>query len=258
MPGKRTQKKNARGPVRMLHLSDLHFSAKHAWDSDAVLSGLVDAVREIMSEGLRPDVVAITGDVANYGKETEYDAARQWIDDDLRHALGSGAVRVPCLVVPGNHDVDRGAVKAVAQKTQDGLLSDPDQQTIADVLGDADERAVLLERHVAYLRFANALLPLKDDLDVPWWSLPLTVNGTKVHFVGRCSSFMSCGDQDRGRLLVGHWQAQTLLKGANTAVLRVVLIHHPWSYLAEWDEAEVETLVHRESDLLLRGHLHKR
>jgi hypothetical protein len=39
-------------------------------------------------------------------------------------------------------------------------------------------------------------------LDLPWWSRRLELHGVPIHFVGLCSAWMSCSDDDQGRLLV--------------------------------------------------------
>src|SRR5258708_29437289 len=53
------------GPVRILHLADFHFSRHRAWDQDPVLTALHRDVSTLVSQALRPDLVAITGDVAD-------------------------------------------------------------------------------------------------------------------------------------------------------------------------------------------------
>lgn len=68
------------------HLSDLHFG-RH----DPLLAqGVVDALTR-----LRPDLIAISGDLTQRARRTQFAAARQFI----------ASLPAPVLVVPGNHDV---------------------------------------------------------------------------------------------------------------------------------------------------------
>ena len=62
MTGKKERKDSpaGRGAVRILHLSDFHFSAERRWDSDPVVRALTQAIGKLVSDGLVPDVVAIT------------------------------------------------------------------------------------------------------------------------------------------------------------------------------------------------------
>ena len=58
-------------PVRVLHLSDLHFSAKTAWDSGTVLERLAKDVARLRGEIGDIDLVVVTGDIANQGTAEE-------------------------------------------------------------------------------------------------------------------------------------------------------------------------------------------
>jgi 3',5'-cyclic AMP phosphodiesterase CpdA len=70
----------------VLHLSDLHFGKVDA----QVLDPLVK-----MINGLRPDVIAISGDLTQRAKAVEFQQARAFLD----------RLPAPLVVVPGNHDV---------------------------------------------------------------------------------------------------------------------------------------------------------
>ena len=95
-------------PIRILHLSDIHFRAGKAWDAEPVLRKLTGFIETEVKAGLAPDLVAITGDLAFAGIAEEYALARTWLDD-LWKKLGDPP-RDRLLLVPGNHDVDRKKV----------------------------------------------------------------------------------------------------------------------------------------------------
>ena len=92
-------------PVRILHLSDFHLGRERKWDSDPVFTELDGTIRKLVADGLKPDFVAITGDIAGKGKQEDYDEAHRWIDKGLCPALGPRFARKNILTVPGNHDV---------------------------------------------------------------------------------------------------------------------------------------------------------
>lgn len=71
---------------RIVHLSDLHFGRI----DPTILDPVIGFVRD-----LRPDLVAVSGDLTQRARTAEYIAAR-----DFLRALPS-----PQIVVPGNHDV---------------------------------------------------------------------------------------------------------------------------------------------------------
>ncbi|MCL6249980.1 metallophosphoesterase [Altererythrobacter sp. KTW20L] len=73
-------------PVLLFHLSDIHFGVEDV--------GALDWVRREIDR-LRPDAVAITGDLTMRARHREFAAAEKWI-----HGLD-----VPVTVEPGNHDL---------------------------------------------------------------------------------------------------------------------------------------------------------
>ncbi|MGY3436643.1 MULTISPECIES: metallophosphoesterase family protein [unclassified Marinovum] len=70
---------------RLVHLSDLHFGR----DRPELMRPLLAKVN-----GLAPDLVAISGDLTQRARASQFRAARAFID----------AIDAPVLVVPGNHD----------------------------------------------------------------------------------------------------------------------------------------------------------
>lgn len=71
--------------VTIVHMSDLHFG-----DADpAALAAARAAIDEIA-----PDVVAVSGDLTQAGRQREFNAAADYL----------GAIPFPLVVTPGNHD----------------------------------------------------------------------------------------------------------------------------------------------------------
>src|SRR5665647_263874 len=68
------------------HISDLHFGA----EDDRVVEGLSEDI-----VGFHPSVVVITGDLTQRARKRQFEAAGAFIRK----------LSVPCLVVPGNHDI---------------------------------------------------------------------------------------------------------------------------------------------------------
>jgi 3',5'-cyclic AMP phosphodiesterase CpdA len=72
-------------PLRLLHLSDIHFGIE---DASAL------AAASAYSKASPFDLMVITGDVTQYARRTEFAAASAWLAD----------LPGPRLVTPGNHD----------------------------------------------------------------------------------------------------------------------------------------------------------
>ena len=76
---------------QLLHISDLHIkdSKEEKFDRGVVLDPLIKRVKEDRKNGLRPEIVVVTGDVAFKGITSEYNLAKDFFDDLL------GAMELP-------------------------------------------------------------------------------------------------------------------------------------------------------------------
>lgn len=247
--------------VRILHLSDFHFSTRSQWDSDPILRALARFIAEdIAQNNLYPDLVVITGDLAQSGQRKEYDLARQWLDalwPCLSPDPARPLARDRLLLVPGNHDVDWDLIEPGARDAHQALLDTRTQEAITDRFKGKTTRDLLLKRHTAYLKFHGAWLGHRQAL--PWWQHSLTINGQRLHIAGLDSAWLAGGDDD-SRLLLGTYQInQTVLHRDSEADCdwRIALLHHPWASLAEFDRNDAQRTLYRHRDLILRGHLHQ-
>jgi 3',5'-cyclic AMP phosphodiesterase CpdA len=57
--------------LEILHISDLHISVKDSFGRNTVLGALVDRVEKDRENGLLPEIVVVTGDIAKTGNEQE-------------------------------------------------------------------------------------------------------------------------------------------------------------------------------------------
>ena len=238
-------------PVRLLHLSDLAFSADWDWALAPIARGVVDAVRGMVAQGQGPDLVAITGDVATTGSPAEYARAAAWLREEPLPAAGLDEEAL--LLVPGERDVARDRIRYAARTLLAGLRDDG-QDAIARVLADPNERGILLERLDPWLTFANSLRGSRPPLSVPWWYETRVVRGHDVGIIGLCSAWAATAEAgDRGHLLVGRWQVNTLLAPIRRCPTRIALLHHPCAWLHALDSALEQRLAH-DVHMVLLGH----
>jgi formylglycine-generating enzyme required for sulfatase activity/predicted phosphodiesterase len=248
-----------RSPIRLLHLSDLHFAADAAWDQMPVLTELVNEVRDLRTQLGPIHRVVITGDIANCGSAKEYAKAAEWLNGPLAEAAGVQAYQI--RMVPGNHDVDRSKVSRMVRNLDADIIREGDA-TILELMRDKDQRKVLLARQAAYRGFAKGFNP-QDD--APGWRSEEEIEGWAVHFIGLNTAWLSGSHKnDRGEvydhrhLALGGWQWNKLFPADRpVADVTIALMHHPWD-----DLTERANLAHREATyhrcgVILRGHLHR-
>ncbi len=241
-----------RRPIRIAHLSDFHFDASTAWDADYILDGLA---RLIGSDMERLDLVVVTGDIARFGKDAEYEQARRWIEERLLPAAQIDSSRL--LVVPGNHDVDRSLVGRMEQAFQEQLFNaggSSRDEMIQETLADDARANLLFRRFDAYAAFLERL---GQSHVRPWWIKKFEIDGVDLRIAGVCTSWCSYRDDEQGRLLVGLPQVSELLgsTSAEGGSVHVALMHHPLEWMYDGDKSSRRRL-EKWSHLHLRGHLH--
>lgn len=92
----------------VLHLSDLQFGGK---ESGAAYNDNIRLANYLKKNNLIPDIIVITGDIADKGKKEEFIQAKAWIEELIRNLWDikgsiSDEERQRILLVPGNHDYD--------------------------------------------------------------------------------------------------------------------------------------------------------
>jgi HipA-like protein len=99
---------DSRPALTVLHVSDFHFGRYHRFEGDDGLGSLLDRLRQDLDErrdrdGLRPDLIVLSGDFAEYGLKAEFERAQRFAQGLAR------LVELPnrrVVMVPGNHDVN--------------------------------------------------------------------------------------------------------------------------------------------------------
>ncbi len=110
--------KTTGGPIRILHLSDLHFTRDT--QPEVKLQWLLQDLRRKDGAFAAIDEVeylVISGDATDKGKDEGFEKARQFVEE-LVDKLGLSYQR--CILVPGNHDVQDRSDAYEDQVTADG------------------------------------------------------------------------------------------------------------------------------------------
>jgi formylglycine-generating enzyme required for sulfatase activity/predicted MPP superfamily phosphohydrolase len=248
--------------ITWLHLSDLHFRAdeRGAWDEDIVLRALLKDVRErITSDGLRPDLIVVSGDIAFSSAPEEYALARKFFDD-LREATGVPKARL--FIVPGNHDVSWDLITRTAEKKAETLNS---RDAVNEAHLSAESRRLFLQRLDNYAAFVNTYFAKEhlvfDDehySHVQVFDVSAGAEKVSVAVLGLNSAWLAYGgEEDRNHLVLGEYQVREALKAGEHADLRIASFHHPFDWFRAFDRNACQALLMRECDFVLRGHLHR-
>ena len=90
---------NSKSTITWLHLSDFHFRASEAYDSNIVLKALLrDVAERIRDDHLQPDSIIVSGDIAFASRPEEYALAKRFLDDLLKT---TGLSKDCLFLIPG-------------------------------------------------------------------------------------------------------------------------------------------------------------
>lgn len=239
--------------ITWLHLSDLCLagSPPGSYQQDALLQELLrDLDNLARKDSLQPDFVAITGDIALHGTASEYQVAAEFFDRLLN---ATNLPRDRLFVVPGNHDVDRSAVKMPIRD----LLKD--RATVDDLLRDDLSRAAFLGRLHNYRDFVNHYFGdhMRFDEHAYFYTGTIIVAERHIAILGLNTAWTSQDANDKGQLILGERQVHSALESTKAAHLRLALLHHPLEWLRDFDQYEVAPLLLKGCDFILHGHVHQ-
>jgi predicted MPP superfamily phosphohydrolase len=241
--------------ITWLHLSDLHFRASDAYNMDVVLEAFLQDVPQLLVEdGLHPDFLVVTGDIAFSGQTEEYELAWHFLDG-LREQLNELPEK-RLFIVPGNHDVNRKAITPVASAAI-ASLDDPDKVNM--LLGDKESVSVLLRKFDNYAVFLQSHFEGHPRLSEKHYFFVRTFElaGRQVAIMGLNSAWASVSDEDdKVKLLLGERQVREAVKQAGKADIRLALMHHPFELLKDFDREVAEAVLTQSSHFILMGHRH--
>ena len=238
-----------------VHVSDIHFGQERGpevYVHDDVKQCVIADVEEIkMASGIqRMDGVIVTGDIAFSGKKNEYDRAAQWLDR-LTEVIGCGKTDV--IVVPGNHDIDRGRISPGAKLMTPQIVKGGEDE-LYRYLDNAVDREVLYAKFDDYRDFAEGYgCPLESNGGVAVDRRVKIAAGRYLRFVGLNSALLCTGRHgDEGKLLIGVKQ-QVLPRTQGEEL--VVLCHHPLESLQ--DKKTASRYIQSRARVHIFGHMHE-
>ncbi|WP_292995264.1 metallophosphoesterase [Nitrosomonas sp.] len=255
MKHKKKQVHEAQGlpkELKWLHISDFHCKENIKWSQDLVLNNLLNDIERKYSGESRPDLIFVTGDISFSGKKAEFDIAQDFIDRLLEVTL---VEKDHIFFVPGNHDIERseeedaivGARASIKNLTElDRIYSNPKRLK------------TLYKRQKNYRDFVNANRSKKiytDDSSIH--NITIELKSIKIKILLLDSAWLAHDDTDCRNLAVGLQQIKNCIDNNHFEHLVVALIHHPVSWLKEFEEVLIENTLIEDTHIVFRGHVHQ-
>ena len=224
------------------------------WAQRRLFDRIVSHVRDRVAQGWRPDLVFLTGDIANTGSKREYEEFRQQFYTPLVAALGGPSWDGCVYAVPGNHDIDRAAASFFDREqalAPGSRFFDPDKT-------GKTARSQLSPRFKQY----RQLMPC--DVSGNWltsevgtfFDLYESPEGS-VSIVGINTAWLSKDNHDLGKLSPGVALAELAIRRGAEAGACIVLGHHPLHWLRQEHQSLLGAVFGQSHVIYLHGHLHQ-
>lgn len=240
--------------LKWLHLSDFHFGKKpdSTYQQPLVARKLIEHVITQSAKEGPPDLVFITGDIANSGEPSEYALFNDHVIEPLITHFGyEFADRI--FLVPGNHDVQRDVERNFGRDEHLSLDSgnfEPTAQSLKD-------RSGLIARLKGFITspLANDLSAFEQEEGV--YSEEFNIGDKKVGILGINTSWLCRDEHDKGKLSPGVPLVRDALERSASCDLMFVLGHHPLDWYSHIHAEPIRTLFARHNVIYLYGHMHK-
>lgn len=237
--------------IRWLHLSDFHVG-KDDYATRKMFDYILAHVSKRKGDGFVPDLLFITGDLADKGLVSQYETIWQDFIWPLQEEIG-GDIEQRTFVVPGNHDVDRSKFPAFSREE----IAKPESHYLDPTDEGARQRGeLLIPRLQAYLD--SDCTPAKGAFATPEGAYAhcFKIHDQDIGIAGINTAWLCKDDKDERQLTPGKPLLEKALNTISPAKLRIVLGHHPIDWFIPSWQKPIKSLLGQHHVLYLHGHLH--
>lgn len=246
-----------RTDLKWFHISDMHFRGFQSFTRKELADCLLDAARENLGRGWKPDFVAISGDIAYSADQGQYSDATCFLDELLQTLE---LERDSVSMCPGNHDIDRSVNHYLFQGCRKEIVSASDVEEFLQ----SPERVALLKRLASYREFRQTYLASASQLTLDSRSIHavnrMSIDGLDVQLWEMNSAWLGYGgEEDLEKLVVGSMSLSQSIKSLPPREGCIVfgVVHHPFHWLTTFESDHIEAICCENFDFVLHGHIHK-
>jgi hypothetical protein len=245
-------------PIHLLHLTDLHLSARQNWEQDVLLDALLQDLRALRQTEFAPSLVIFSGDLAKAADvQDSYTAVLGYLLS-VAETLELDENRI--ILCPGNHDGSRSVVgPAIPQLREwrkqahsttgaNNLVTDP--EFVAYVRSTFEEYASLAHA------FGHTHEVRRDTFSTTYFVRDLGITIASVNTSILTGTGVSEDVHDRGALCLPERVLVEAMKAGPDGSPVVVVGHHPTSWLNDQNAVVVEAILNRHAIAYFCGHLH--
>ena len=237
--------------IKIIQISDIHFNTNNLDDNLLVLNAFFEDLN-IYVWNKDTTYCVISGDLVSTGSRKEYDAFYEYFIKKILNYTRLENI----IVVPGNHDLNRSVVEETYSKYSLLFEDNYAEKDFNEYLRAEEKCFFIKEKFKAYIDFCRNKL-FKGDFDYCGFSELLT---PEISVYCLNSALLSLGgysnQNDLGRLKI-ETSAINEWISSNSGRTKILLMHHPITYLAESYQKEIQAMLRkRDIDYVISGHIH--
>lgn len=243
--------------LSILHLSDFHYSKKKYREQEIVLDALANDLESLCLGHRKPDLIYFTGDLVNAGGLDSHEEAYDRFISRMASATGCAEERI--FVLPGNHDLNQNFVETnvLDQVRWRSLANDMAALNAAYESGEFSE---LLNKFKAYDELSEYMNSGTRTFKNPFCSVhhiePLNIDLFSINTAALSFGGLKGYPKDDGLLGVPEYAIRDALKHLKPKSFKIFGTHHPIGTLSEQAGRYLRSVIQREADLHLFGHMH--
>jgi len=238
--------------TRFIHLSDIHY--RPGWEEN--LSKVLNAFFEDLSKQLREfsgDVYVIfSGDLVHAGNDSrQYNL---FLDEFSSRLDALGITRDKRICVPGNHDLSKSWIDENKVNHAAVLSEKFSESSFNEYV--ANSSCILFEKFQNYLEFEKEFCDfgVMNSISGAGWDITEDIS---VFCLNTAIFASGNSKQDNGSLLVDTRELHKWLNESSTSSIKILVMHHPLSWLSDWAQKEILNTLQNNFTLLLAGHSHE-
>jgi predicted MPP superfamily phosphohydrolase len=228
-----------------------------------VKKALFRDLERLQDEEIKPNIVIFSGDLIHTGdfgyseQRSDYEGVKSWFIDPLLELLTLDANHF--FICPGNHDIQRSEVD------KHGYLEEGLKQTLKsrfavnELLDHFEQNLEAFARLKNFERFQVSIQSeYMRNSNIFFSTYTLEIANKRVGIACINSAWRAYGgEEDYGHLLIGERTIDSCLEDLADCDLRIGVVHHPFSCLAEFERVELKRRVCSGFNIWLQGHTHE-
>lgn len=238
--------------MRIIHFSDLHYG-RHNDRIERMLPELIKELKEINDEK-RIDLIIFSGDLVWTGEnEKNFDDAKSNFIDPILTALEISENNF--ILTQGNHDnkKDDKELPMVGEH----IAGFKNNEELDSFVEKEDAQFDLsYAKSENFYQFASSFYK-NDSINKLFQIFIRTIDNKKIGIVSFNSSWRAFIGEHSNKLLIPKSIVNKALKQVKDCEIKIAVMHHSLEDLKNFNQFEIEDIIHEKFHILSSGHFHK-